>query len=387
MAGYQVLLYNGNDGSPYGKIHTFSSNDVFIGRSGVNFWVIDTPGIQNGGIRPDGVALVDSSNNVVEFISYEGSFVGKGGPADGMTSTDILVQQNGSVSENDSLQRTGAGCSGSDFSTWGNPQPNSRGGVNVGQTIQCEEGGGEQCPTTIIHNYNAYSLEIQCGESYGYAVRFSYELVGNDTSNFDRLSSYSYDDSLPRNCQQKSRSSYSHPQCTSDSRQSNEYCFDRGHLVMANHIDNSEVNMVEANRMTNILPQATGFNQAGGAWHKTEEIIECARDSSIVEKQVIFGGALYTDTSNDYFLESHGIPTPDTFWKVVVRNFTNNDSKPQVGGWVFPNHYTSSDDKLWSEYLTPVAEIQRLTGDRMPELPSDYSELSIWKVPTSCDKS
>lgn len=55
---------------------------------------------------------------------------------------------------------------------------------------------------------------------------------------------------------------------------------------MANHLDNDETDIEESNYMTNILPQAAGFNQAGGAWIETEDIIECGRDIAGVEKQV-----------------------------------------------------------------------------------------------------
>ncbi len=46
-------------------------------------------GIQNG--SPGRLALVDGSSNVVQFLSYEGSFTAVGGPADGMTSEEIGV--------------------------------------------------------------------------------------------------------------------------------------------------------------------------------------------------------------------------------------------------------------------------------------------------------
>ena len=67
--------------------------------------VIDYPvnGIQNG--SPDGIALVDAANALVEFLSYEGTFTGVGGPADGMTSVDVGVSENGSGAVGNSLSK------------------------------------------------------------------------------------------------------------------------------------------------------------------------------------------------------------------------------------------------------------------------------------------
>eukprot|EP00339_Tiarina_fusa_P025946 CAMPEP_0117014968 /NCGR_PEP_ID=MMETSP0472-20121206/12040_1 /TAXON_ID=693140 ORGANISM="Tiarina fusus, Strain LIS" /NCGR_SAMPLE_ID=MMETSP0472 /ASSEMBLY_ACC=CAM_ASM_000603 /LENGTH=589 /DNA_ID=CAMNT_0004718651 /DNA_START=32 /DNA_END=1801 /DNA_ORIENTATION=+ len=240
----------------------------------------------------------------------------------------------------------------------------------------------------ISRKYQAYELELECGASAGYAVRFTYELVGPDLGNQARPSSFYKDGAVPNNCQQLSRLGYSHPNCGSTGRKTNEFCFDRGHLVMANHLDNDAVTIFESNMMTNILPQAAGFNQAGGAWIHTENIIECSRDLGNIQKQVVFGGALFSDSSNDYFLASHGIPTPETFWKVLIRYYT--DGTQEVLSWLLPNHYTSTDDKM-SLYISRIAAIQALTGDAMPELPTSYTEITdeaAWDNALSgCDKS
>jgi uncharacterized protein len=99
-------------------------------------------GIQNG--DPDGLALVDSGNNVIQFLSYEGTFTAVGGPAEGLLSTDIGVAEkplDTSVPIGYSLQLVGIdgkvlgvdGTSYEDF-TWSGPAPASFGLVNAGQT-------------------------------------------------------------------------------------------------------------------------------------------------------------------------------------------------------------------------------------------------------------
>lgn len=92
--------------------------------------VINYPsnGIQNG--SPDGIALV-CEGKVVQFISYEGTFTGVGGAANGMTSTDIAVSQNGSEPLGSSLQFLGGGVNG----TWVAATTSSPGGLNAGQVI------------------------------------------------------------------------------------------------------------------------------------------------------------------------------------------------------------------------------------------------------------
>ena len=87
--------------------------------------------VQNG---PDGVALVNPDYIVVQFLSYEGSFDARWGPAIGTTSVDIGVFGSGITSSDHSLQLTGSGNSYNDFS-WAGPVTESRGSVNTGQTF------------------------------------------------------------------------------------------------------------------------------------------------------------------------------------------------------------------------------------------------------------
>ena len=127
LAGWQIVLYNGNGGGVYATIDlagVIPGQDDGFGTLGFAI-----PGIQNG--APDGFALVDAGGNVVQFLSYEGTMIATSGPAAGMESTDIGVAENGSP-EGFSLQLTGTGSSYEDF-TWTGPVGDSFGGVNAGQ--------------------------------------------------------------------------------------------------------------------------------------------------------------------------------------------------------------------------------------------------------------
>ncbi len=90
----------------------------------------DFSGLQKG--SPDGLALVDSGGNVVEFISYEGHFTAGDGAAAGMVSAGISESETGSTPTGQSLQLTGRGTRRADFE-WSGPAPATRGTLNTGQ--------------------------------------------------------------------------------------------------------------------------------------------------------------------------------------------------------------------------------------------------------------
>lgn len=128
---HSVVLYNGINGATYSTLALPSGTSQ---GTGIYITTVAIQGLQNG---PDGIALVDgTTNNVVEFISYEGIFTAMDGVAAGMTSIDVGKSESGSTGSNDSLQRTGKGCTATDF-TWAEPQAATMGLPNVGQTLAC----------------------------------------------------------------------------------------------------------------------------------------------------------------------------------------------------------------------------------------------------------
>jgi len=133
LNGYSVVLYNGSTGAQYGTT-------LMLPGGTDQFQVLSPTSIQNG--APDGMALVDPDGNVIEFLSYEGSFTANGGPADGMTSIDIGVFEPSNASELQSLQRTGTNnlpisSSNPPAPIWSGPAGNSFGLENAGQAISC----------------------------------------------------------------------------------------------------------------------------------------------------------------------------------------------------------------------------------------------------------
>lgn len=121
LTGWSVVLYNGATGASYDTDPLPTPIPATCGPRGVVVLSYAVNGIQNG--SPDGIALVNAASQVVEFLSYEGTFVAANGPAAGMTSVDIGVSESGSGPATESLGRTGSG-------TWNTPAPNTFGACN-----------------------------------------------------------------------------------------------------------------------------------------------------------------------------------------------------------------------------------------------------------------
>jgi predicted extracellular nuclease len=129
LADYDLELYNGNGGVSYGTVSLAGViGDQQAGMGTVSFSVV---GLQNG--SPDGVALV-TGGTAVQFLSYEGTVTAVGGPADGMTSVDIGVAEDGDEPLGQSLQLTGTGTAYEDF-TWAGPATFTPGAINTGQAF------------------------------------------------------------------------------------------------------------------------------------------------------------------------------------------------------------------------------------------------------------
>lgn len=138
LTGWKLALYNGNGGVVY---DTLSLNGVLADTAnGFGFQSITQfkEGVQNG---PDGIALVDPFGRVVQFLSYEGVLTATGGPAAGMTSTDIGVFQAGAPLGT-SLQLQGSGSSYADF-RWGFNIEGTSGAANSGQTFLSGDSQGQ----------------------------------------------------------------------------------------------------------------------------------------------------------------------------------------------------------------------------------------------------
>jgi hypothetical protein len=133
LSSITLTLYNGAGGASYDTttLDTFTVGAT-VGGFTIYSFTYPVNGIQNG--SPDGIALTHSTAGILQFLSYEGSFVAVGGPANGATSTDIGVSQGGAGAVGNSLRMTGNGNSYAEF-TWNAEAANSKGAINAGQTF------------------------------------------------------------------------------------------------------------------------------------------------------------------------------------------------------------------------------------------------------------
>ena len=143
LTGCSIALYNGATGAVYDTRSlggTIPDQQGGFGTVAVSY---PSNGIQNG--SPDGIALVGDST-VIQFLSYEGTFVAVGGPADGVLSMDIGVSESADTAVGDSLQLAGTGAGASAF-TWAEAAPNTFGAPNTGQTFSGLPDPGNPCAT------------------------------------------------------------------------------------------------------------------------------------------------------------------------------------------------------------------------------------------------
>ncbi len=215
------------------------------------------------------------------------------------------------------------------------------------------EGNAQAAPDLLKREYHGFTLWLDCEKHHG-AVAFYYE-IGKDKGNVShRNVKFDYDRKVPLNCQPQSWRSYR--TTTVDPFFGT---WDRGHLVPANHMDSSKSTLMDTFSLTNTLPQNSTFNQAKGAWHQTEIITECYRDISPLK---VWGGVIWGhDPEDDFFTGTHGVKTPDRWWKLIYR-LDKNESV----AWVFPNRQSAKASNI-DHFLVSIKDLKSRL-DFMPDL-------------------
>ena len=132
LNGWRIDLYNGNSGTSY-KSYSFGNWLLADSVAGYGFAAVKIPPIQNG--SPDGIVLSDPEGNIIQFLSYEGSFTALSGIAAGLSSEDIGVYEDSDTPLHHSLQLVGEGGHYSSFS-WASSQAHTFGFENTGQKLR-----------------------------------------------------------------------------------------------------------------------------------------------------------------------------------------------------------------------------------------------------------
>jgi hypothetical protein len=142
LLDWSLQFYNGSTGYLY---KTYTIDDVTFNdtNNGFGFLAFEVSGIQNGSAKGigDGIAIVDSNDKVLQFLSYEGAFKAKDGAALGILSDKISISQSSSP-EGKSMQLTTSGNGYNDFE-WV-LEDNTFASKNIGQSFI-----NEQSPITV----------------------------------------------------------------------------------------------------------------------------------------------------------------------------------------------------------------------------------------------
>lgn len=213
-------------------------------------------------------------------------------------------------------------------------------------------------------DYPGFTIWMDCSRRS--AMQFQY-VAQPDTGSTPPSDNFFLDPDVPIDCQQADTSVY-------DSN------YTRGYLVPPNHLEPSAEAIEAANSMTNILPQAANMN--AGAWRRTEEIARCY---SSTDELLVMGGVLWSlnYSADDHFIQSHGVETPDAFWKVIIRGTGQNQ---QAIAWLIPNSQEATWDRL-DQYLVPINEIKARTGLYTMAGGNSWEKPSqSWEIPASCDE-
>ncbi len=222
---------------------------------------------------------------------------------------------------------------------------------------------------TLVLNYKDFTVHYNC-ENRGYDM-FYYK-TERDSGNHNRYEEFHLDLKIPNRCTQITTNSYKLPK-------SSKVTYDRGHGVPQKVWDHKLFTMKETNYMTNIVPQESTQNRKG-LWKHFEELVECYRD---LNDMVIVGGTVWgNDTSNDYFVKSHGVKTPDALYQIMLME--NNS----IFALMFPNDSTATKEN-GLDYLVSVRDIEKAVGYSIPYIPEDLkdkSETYIPKIPKGCSQ-
>ena len=221
-------------------------------------------------------------------------------------------------------------------------------------------------------DYGRFQILYDC--QLGEPHRFTYT-VGEDKSAIPRVKNFRVDRSLPEGCKgQHSAATYSTPSG-----------FDRGHLAPSNHFDDSIQAMNASNMMTNIVPQLSSHNRI--TWYRTETLTECYRDIQPIK---VIGGVVFgdmpKDLANDHFVKSHGVATPEAFWKVLLT--TDEAGQPTIIAWWIP-HENGLGANL-DPFIRSVREIEVQLGPyevpiNIPDELKDIKPARSWELPAGCD--
>ncbi len=127
--------------------------------------------------------------------------------------------------------------------------------------------------------------------------------------------------------------------------------YDRGHLAPAADMKWSSTAMSESFLMSNMIPQAPGFNR--GIWKKLEAWV---RDQTMANQEVyVVSGPVLTDGPYQE-IGPNGVDIPKRYFKVILDYM---EPELKAIGFILPNEKSSLP---LSAYAVPVNRVEVITG-------------------------
>lgn len=109
------------------------------------------------------------------------------------------------------------------------------------------------------------------------------------------------------------------------------------------------------------IPMHSQLTASDGAWTRILQLESCASHS---ERILVAGGVVWDQRpSDDYFFQSHNIPTPDFFWKIIYGEETKS-----YRAFLFPNTREGLAEDLFSRFEYSYDRIRELMQRRAPDI-------------------
>lgn len=231
----------------------------------------------------------------------------------------------------------------------------------------------------VTINFEHFELEFNC-ERGGYN-HFAYTTVP-DSGELERYPTFSGYKEIISSCNYQGKVAEASQNTSTYQSNKTKDTYDRGHGVHQNIWDHNKEYMMQTNYMINIVPHQSTQNRQG-LWRYTEKLTECLRGEKDKKGKTLYviGGNIWgNDTSNDYFVESHNVQTPDKLFKIIINKEDN-----QAYAWIIPNNKIANSRNA-NDYVVSIADIENAIGYQFANIPEHlrYVKQSTPALPKGC---
>lgn len=231
----------------------------------------------------------------------------------------------------------------------------------------------------VTINFEHYELEFNC-ERGGYN-HFAYTTVP-DNGELNRYPTFHGYKEIIKSCNYQGEVAKASQNTDTYKSPKGKPTYDRGHGVHQNIWDHNKEYMKQTNYMINIVPHESKQNRQG-LWRYTEKLTECLRGdkNSKGKKLYVIGGNIWgNDTSNDYFVKTHNVQTPDELFKIII-----NEEENLAYSWIIPNNNIANSRNA-NDYVVSIADIENAIGYQFADIPSNLRHVkqSTPALPKGC---